>query len=992
MPVQSFKNSVVRPQDLLLLNLDFQSVDFTPPQGGQPGQVTGGANSFLIVHFQAQHIAEEAFYQAGGNIQQPGVGDEIPSSPGQVRSILAGSSRVVFRIPPGETFPYTVEEVLQALPRLPLNVPPVSSFRPPGGCTPAALLFQLLRIPPPPAIQEPGGNQTAIEAPYRLLLSPDDRAGWAHEHQPVEHDGAVELWHTRLLGEDGTQDPNIRAVWSPDFLPNNLQDDIQGPFRMSLTGRKRNEIVHLTSNYNLGLYRPVPLQTEFLNLSALGASLKLQGDWDPTSVQVGGETLKVEQWRHELGLGRDQFVKVVTAGYLLPFGHRASLIEITERKFFYREDAEIPGMIAYLYMRRFILVRELVRSYGNRDALFQQVRFKTKVTPNLVDAQTPDPVHSPFGLEGFWPRVVDGQTISDFRFHLLARDWEEREIELTIPLFFVSSTQDSAEATKIGNNQDSAVLKHYNDLSLTSPRRRADLGGQQIAFAPPDKQGDTSLETDSIAFGGEPVTNQVPHFRPVMSEAGVDIPAVKRLLGKDSPSKITWEPQFIAAAGQSIGNKGQIFARVANTALAFDTDKSGGLVAPDLSITALSRSLGPTGGPAEALRDGSFNPVDIFPDIKLMGGLKIKDLIREVIFGSTSAAGDRLPQFVSVQDGDTIRTSYTWKLNKDDLIISDLFTPLDGAAFTLEAVAEKKIDAVTPPEFNINGSLTNFSVVLIPPKDGDLHLVEITFDSVSFRAEPGKDVDVSVELAGIAFKGILEFVDKIREYIPLDGFSDPPYLDLVGPPNPGVNVGFTFGIPTIGVGIMTMQNITLAAGFYLPFGDKPMNFHFAFCERQQPFILTVSLFGGGGFFGIDIGLNGVEMIEAALEFGASATINLGVASGSATMMAGFYFQMAGDAFELTGYFRAAGSLSVLGIITVSLEFYLGLTYANKLAAQHPGTLWGQAKLTVKIEILFFSTSVSISMEREFAGSDPTFHEMVDADQWALYCDAFADYA
>jgi hypothetical protein len=31
------------------------------------------------------------------------------------------------------------------------------------------------------------------------------------------------------------------------------------------------------------------------------------------------------------------------------------------------------------------------------------------------------------------------------------------------------------------------------------------------------------------------------------------------------------------------------------------------------------------------------------------------------------------------------------------------------------------------------------------------------------------------------------------------------------------------------------------------------------------------------------------------------------------------------------------------------------------------------------------------MEREFAGSDPTFRELVSPSVWADYCDAFADY-
>ena len=174
-----------------------------------------------------------------------------------------------------------------------------------------------------------------------------------------------------------------------------------------------------------------------------------------------------------------------------------------------------------------------------------------------------------------------------------------------------------------------------------------------------------------------------------------------------------------------------------------------------------------------------------------------------------------------------------------------------------------------------------------------------------------------------------------------------------------------------------MQNVSLGASVYLPFGDDPLNFRFAFCERQQPFTLTVSLFGGGGFFAMDVGIDKVVMVEAALEFGASVALNLGVAQGQASIMAGFYFQKAGDGFTLTGYFRASGSLSVIGIITVSLVFYLGLSYASKDArAGTRGTLWGQAKLTVKIEILFFSTSVSVSMEREFAGSDPTFRELI----------------
>ena len=87
--------------------------------------------------------------------------------------------------------------------------------------------------------------------------------------------------------------------------------------------------------------------------------------------------------------------------------------------------------------------------------------------------------------------------------------------------------------------------------------------------------------------------------------------------------------------------------------------------------------------------------------------------------------------------------------------------------------------------------------------------------------------------------------------------------------------------------------------------------------------------------------------------------------------------------------RAAGSLSVLGIISVSVELYIGLSYQSDKTKPHGGKLYGTASVKVKIKIVFFSISVSISIEREFAGTDPTFVDMVTAGDWSEYCDAFA---
>ena len=67
-----------------------------------------------------------------------------------------------------------------------------------------------------------------------------------------------------------------------------------------------------------------------------------------------------------------------------------------------------------------------------------------------------------------------------------------------------------------------------------------------------------------------------------------------------------------------------------------------------------------------------------------------------------------------------------------------------------------------------------------------------------------------------------------------------------------------------------------------------------------------------------------------------------------------------------------------------MEFYLGLTYSKPKA-------WGEAKVTVKVEVLMFSKSVTVTMRREFAGSSKVlpFKEMMPLPQWQAYCDAFA---
>jgi hypothetical protein len=163
---------------------------------------------------------------------------------------------------------------------------------------------------------------------------------------------------------------------------------------------------------------------------------------------------------------------------------------------------------------------------------------------------------------------------------------------------------------------------------------------------------------------------------------------------------------------------------------------------------------------------------------------------------------------------------------------------------------------------------------------------------------------------------------------------------------------------------------------------------FAISERHHPFLVTVTLFGGGGFFLIGVSAKGVDEIEAAIEFGGAVSLNLGVASGGVFVMAGLYFGRTGDVATLTGYLRCGGYLSVLGLITISVEFYLAFSWRDKGSGR--SEVWGQASLSVSVKVACFSKTVTLSVERRFAGAggDPSLEDVVDADDWQDYCLAF----
>lgn len=1008
---------MLRRDDLLALELELRNLRIG--DDGQSLVRDGPGEPVLIVSFPPQHLAELAFFQDNGDTIRPG--------PMPVPARLARPSRLVFSLPPErDGLPLTLDALLDwaaLVPRLAPNALP-------RGATDG------------PAPREPAVDETALELPYRLLLSPVGEARWRHSVAPVTMGERAELWHTRLEDPTGGA-ADVRAIFRRDafdpFSPATPTD----PRRNALTATQLDAIVRLSSDFQIrprfslglgmtlprwnallrqlglsrpgqGTYRyvPQPIDADQLMLTATGAWARLRGAWtypeeiDPhlppaNLARAGMPVLGLEQYQHRMTLGRDQYVQVVERGFLCPTGHPAVKVTVTERQFSPEQVGTRPGpggrpvaifgATAYLRQYEYILVKKPVVRYdelaemypsGGREMPLRAIRLLTLETPKL----DPTPTGAAF------PVRVDRQ---DFRFSLVAEDAAGRPVSFAMPLMFVPF-----EA--LPNYE--ALKTTYRAEMLQPARTTFPLGNQPVALAPPLDGDDTTLPTEALTItahfpdgypGRAPSGAWLRPFLPKLDGAQVHLEALERLTGRPGAVSVSFDPAYLAAGFDRAANQAELFVRLAGDApMAPAADRSGGIAKPTSTVNRVSRRQGPINGAFAQPTIETPALAALFGQAKILGSITLGDILGRVVpnpddFARANLSDAALEQIIAERGpglpvpvlrsrplpGGAVETRYLWK---------PPLAPKPTSMFKLGGATDLTLDAriVTAPDGGtrslIAGRLRDFSLSFAG-------IARLIIAELSFRSEPGKKPDLSAEGVDLEFMGPLTFVNTLRNILPRDGFSDPPYVDVTPQ---GIKAGYTLGIPTVGVGVFSLQNIAISAGLSVPFGDEPASVSFALSERHHPFTVTVAIFGGGGFFGLVVSASRVEQVEAAIEFGGNVSLNLGVASGGVFVMAGIYFKLTATTLTLTGYLRCGGHLSILGLISLSLEFYLGLTYREKNGGSE---VWGQATLKVAVKVLFFSASVSLSVERRFAGAagDPTFEDTVEPEDWQQYVAAFA---
>ncbi len=887
---------------------------------------------------------------------------------------------------------------------------------------------------------DPAPNSSQVPLPRQLAVRPPrGPVRMSHSATAVAREGRTELWHTRLTV--ATDDPGAGPVEVSvpvdfDALPGlpavgPPRDD--NTLHHAVVAKDYDDVAaQVAPPYLTADGRPSPTAAARLDrlwLSALGGWLRLSGRWP-----AGVTELDLD-----LAQGRDQRQRKVVAGRLMPFGHKA-IITATMTRRFETGSTRVAGLVT----RAVLEVVEPLVTTDPTDGLQRQWPF---ASVEILD-------HGGIvGTEG----LLDQFQVSTFevgglpyRFSCRAVDRAGQTIEFALPMVFARATV--SDAVAFAGWIDYTQANQPAPVGPVDPRRteyfQLGLDGQRLGLAvppsPENARADETIPDTATTVLASRLDLTVDQFnRPVMRALTARVEALERFAPGTGEVLVEYAQPYLDHLLDGANAQGQVFLQLARNAagaiaqpvVGLAGTATGGLAQLGAPIAGLSRRFGALAGQVPAGPDGIKQVIgdlakgeldltflkSVFGGVssKLLGLIDLSDLI---------PASPR-PKLADVQTISTdvlngvTRQTLVWRLpllERGGTPPNVTIKPLRTGFVSLEATGQDpqptdpaliepiltivQQTAADPDKLEMRSTtectITGLALRVYMSDDTDdpdnVPIVTIPFKKISFVTKDGGKPDFDVVLGTIEFGGILRFVRILADLIDSLGLSDPPALEVTPT---GVRSSFSFDVPAVAIGMFALQNIAFSTALDLTFAptdEQPaLLLTVSFASRANPFLLTVSFLGGGGYLQIAAASNGLASIEGSLQFGAALVISFGfVAKGSVEAMGGvvFRYDRPNKIARLTAFLQVRGEVSVLSLISVSVTLLLELSYDF-----NSQILSGHAEVVVEVSVWFFSQSVSVPYDWSVktGNNDPTFAELMapagvtDERPWDTYCLAFA---
>jgi hypothetical protein len=546
-------------------------------------------------------------------------------------------------------------------------------------------------------------------------------------------------------------------------------------------------------------------------------------------------------------------------------------------------------------------------------------------------------------------------------------------------------------------------------------------GSDQYVPPPSGLPSDSALTADLAA------ANQ-PAFYPTVLRAQIRLPAAETLSrgsyndGTDPGGVGIFLYGPYVTNGFDSTNPGTVYAGLLNSPpLSFPADMVGGLANPNLAVNGLSAAAGALGGELSTYATQALSTVgeaqaylqQYFGDLtssNFLGGLSLGDILGGFL-GDLNAPS--ITHDTAADGTETVTYTLTAALTPVELLG---FAPVSSdGSFTLTATIVVSPDGSTT--YQIEGTIDAFTITILDAAQ----VIQIPFGAAdgstpgaTFSASSAAKSNIQVNVGQPSFLGALSFVNTLEQYLQDIGGSG--VSITVGPTQ--IAASLSLSLPSVGVGVFNLENLALSASVVVPFLGGATVATFGFCSQEQPFSLTVLCFGGGGYLLVSVGLHSLQSLTASFDFEGQLALDLGVASGGVSVMAGITFSYVESGpsagATLAGFVRITGEVEVLGILSITLELQLTLAY------HLPNTATGTATMTVSVSLCFFSISVPITVQKSFSGPDPssaalqsgassptsrnrqsaantnpfantsqtTFRDQMSKSNWSTYCNAF----
>lgn len=823
-------------------------------------------------------------------------------------------------------------------------------------------------------------NVTALEVPASLVLSPATGTRLQARSTPRTINGVTETWIARFARPVATDPVVLRAI------ENRASSDLVARLP---TAPQRSAIV--TNSTSIA-----PMTATRLWLSSDGAFVDVRGDWPSAALT---------RYRHRTTSGRDLSVEVAESGYLLPFGHRASIVSVATREITTDSGG---GQVFAVRQRRYLeLLDETVRERastapdGGRGTPFRTVRASTNETDPIDAARISDG-------GGAIPGASDirlASNGSDVMVDYVCTDRDGNTVTLSWPATFISA----AEAFKTSGNSPIARLRAYMNAGARQARRSADLGGQLVGFADPSVPGIGMTSRATYAFEMEWLASDAtkddlegarsPNVFPSLKSAWIVDSSVAALLGEAPvPFEVELHPRWLAHGINPAANKNFDLSYLklkepAVSKIGGDTPARG-VVAVELTAEVLNQTAG--AGLDMPMPTAPWNPASALGDnATLIGNITLEDVLQVVDF-ATAVPGIDIPGVDVTVDENTITTTFSYspamRSNSTIGFVADADTT---CRVTLTGIVS--IDGSTEPEFITEVSVEDFTLSF----PTSTPVVDVHFAEVSATMTTSSGLDIDTDVSGVTLYGDMAFVSDLFAGVGLSG-------PRVAVTQDQIDFGIGINIPDVNLGVAKVENIGIDFALVIPLQDGYGQLSIDVGTRADPLTLAVMSFGGTFYVGIDVRFGGSGTPPNTIRIGLSIfweilDIDVIIAQITVTLRVAADWILQGDDVVFTGTISIEGYIGLCGFVEVSLIAALSLTYRS---VEENLVIKGTISWSVDTPLggpdgKFVIGQTTIDMSNgagrggfgralpEGPGGNASFGDIHTEATWADYCDAFA---